>query len=87
MNNFILLKVDWWWWSVYQIGILMIYCGGGGGYIGGKACIPKHNLNFNFDYVAGSGGSSFIQQINFKSDYISYLDNYFINDYNDSDGC
>ena len=89
MNNFILLKggIGGGGHSISDRNTNVVYCGGGGGYIGGKACIPKHNLNFNFDYVAGSGGSSFIQQINFKSDYISYLDNYFVNDYNDNDGC
>lgn len=88
MNNNILLKggIGGGGHSISDRNTNDVYCGGGGGYIGGKACIPNHNLNFNFDYVAGCGGSSFIQQLNFKSEYIKYLDNYFVNDYNSNHG-
>ena len=70
---------------VYLIEIPIKYIGGGVD-IGGKSCIPNHNLDFNFDYVAACGGSSYIQQLNMKSDYIKYLDNYFINDFNENQG-
>lgn len=88
MNNFILLKggIGGGGHSISDRNTNVVYCGGGGGYIGGKACIPNHNLNFNFDYVAACGGSSFIERLNFKSDYIKYLDNYFVNDYNNNHG-
>lgn len=88
MNNFILLKggIGGGGHSISDRNTNRVYCGGGGGYIGGKSCIPNHNLNYNFDYVAACGGSSFIKRLNFKSDYIKYLDNYFINDYNHNHG-
>lgn len=87
-KNFILLKggVGGGGHSISDRNTNEIYCGGGGGYIGGKSCIPNHNLDFNFDHVGACGGSSYIQQLNMKSEYIKYLDNYFVNDFNEAQG-
>ena len=65
------------------------FCGGGGGYIGGKACILKQkqnnkNQNYPSEYMAGTGGSSYIKKLNLKD--INLLDSLFINNYNDDNG-
>ena len=64
-------------------------CGGGGGSIGGKGIsLPLHSENKNalypYEYVAGTGGKSYIDNIKFNDQYL--VRDQFINNYNDNDG-
>ena len=63
-----------------------IYCGGGGGYLGGKACILSDydSESIPTTYIAGSGGASYIDKLNFKQKDV--LNNLFINNYNNGNG-
>ena len=63
-----------------------IYCGGGGGYIGGRACILSNydSVTIPTTYIAGTGGASYIDKLNFKQKDI--LKSLFINNYNDGNG-
>lgn len=61
-----------------------IICGGGGGYNGGYSMI---SLEENaIDYAAGSGGTSYINSINFNNEWHKYLDSLFINNFNNEHG-
>ena len=61
-------------------------CGGGGGYKGGKSislCEDYNykNISFPIDYVAGCGGSSYINNLSSQKNKEQ-----FINNYNEGDG-
>ena len=59
-----------------------IYCGGGGGYKGGKAFSYNkkiENINYPYKYVYGIGGTSYIKNLNVET-------NLFKHDYNNSNG-
>ena len=64
-------------------------CGGGGGYLGGKGISLPLNFNYSrvkfpYEYVAGSGGKSFINNLKFNDRNL--VENQFINNYNQEDG-
>ena len=58
-----------------------IVASGGGGYKGGKTIISLEKDNI--DYAGGSGGTSFIKNINYDQDWSEYL---YVNDFNGDKG-
>ena len=64
-------------------------CGGGGGIIGGKGISLPLNFNYSsvkfpYEYVAGSGGKSYINNLKFNDRNL--VEDQFINNYNQEDG-
>lgn len=62
-------------------------CGGGGGYVAGKGISLFGKLNsykIPLDYLAGTGGKSFINNLTIKNNNL--LVDQFINNFNDKDG-
>ena len=64
-------------------------CGGGGGIVGGKGIslpikLKNNNHKYPYEYVAGSGGKSYIDNIKFTDRNL--VEDQFINNYNDTDG-
>jgi hypothetical protein len=62
-------------------------CGGGGGYLGGKGISLIDNLNntkIPLDYMAATGGKSFVKDLSIKTNNLLY--DQFINNFNDKDG-
>lgn len=60
----------------------LIVAGGGGGYEGGKS---NSSDNYRYTYVGGSGGTSYIKNINFKQ-YKNKLSTLFKHDFSNSSG-
>lgn len=62
-------------------------CGGGGGYLEGKGIsLIDHldNHKIPLDYLAGTGGKSFVKNLSIKTNNLLY--DQFINNFNDKDG-
>ena len=64
-------------------------CGGGGGIKGGKGIslpldLENKNPRYPYEYVAGTGGKSYIDNIKFSNHNL--VEDQFINNYNNDDG-